>query len=301
VSLNPEVSVIIPAYNRAELLERAVDSVLSQREVGFELLLVDDASERPAEALYRRVEEGGHQVLRLERNCGPGAARNAGAALARGEWLAFLDSDDYWLPAKLARHLESLRASGLSIGQAEEIWYRNGRRVTPPKPHRIQGGDLFARSLKAVCVSCSTVMLTRELFQAFGGFDEELFVCEDYDLWLRVSAKERFEFCPEPLVVKHGGHPDQLSKVFPAMDRFRILSLLKGLVDGAFKGREEAVLSELFRKLNILSKGAAKRGKEETVQLCERIAELVSSGHLQQACFDAGKFQESRRHAEIDP
>jgi glycosyltransferase involved in cell wall biosynthesis len=273
--VKPEVSVIIPAYNRAKRLERAVRSVLEQGGVRFELLVVDDASEEPSEALYRELEELGHRVIRQERNSGPGPARNVGAKVARGEWLAFLDSDDHWLPGKLETHLSSLRSSGLRIGQAEEIWYRDGERVNPPKPHRIQGGDLFARSLKAVCVSSSTVMLKRELFWEHGGFDEELFVCEDYALWLSIAAQQEFEFCPEPLVVKYGGHDDQLSKALPAMDRFRILALLKGLHSGAFGEREEAAVKEVSRKLRILAKGSAKRGRVEAVDCCREIVEAV--------------------------
>lgn len=281
--MEPEVSVIIPAYNRAERLERAVRSVLEQKGARFELLVVDDASEQPAEALYCELEGLGHRVIRQEQNRGPGPARNVGAKVARGEWLAFLDSDDHWLPGKLEIHLSSLRSSRLRIGQAEEIWYRDGERVNPPKPHRIQGGDLFARSLKAVCVSSSTVMLRRELFWEHGGFDEELFVCEDYALWLNIAAQEEFEFCREPLVVKYGGHEDQLSKALPAMDRFRILALLKGLNSGAFGEREAAAVKEVSRKLRILSKGSAKRGRVEAVDLCSEIVAAVEESDYEGA------------------
>ncbi len=281
--MEPEVSVIIPAYNRAERLERAVRSVLEQRGVRFELLVVDDASEQPADSLYRELEGLGHRVIRQGQNSGPGPARNVGARVARGEWLAFLDSDDHWLPGKLETHLSSLRSSGLRIGQAEEIWYRDGERVNPPKPHRIQGGDLFARSLKAVCVSSSTVMLKRELFLEHGGFDEELFVCEDYALWLNIAAQEEFEFCQEPLVVKYGGHDDQLSKALPAMDRFRILGLLKGLQSGAFGARASAAVKEVSRKLRILAKGSGKRGRVEAVDLCQEIVAAVEESRFDSA------------------
>lgn len=269
----------MPVFNRAERLEPSVRSVLEQRDVSFEFLLIDDGSDQPAEAIYREVEQAGHRVVRLPENGGPGEARNVGAREARGEWLAFLDSDDHWLPDKLKTHLASLRDSGLAIGQAEEIWYRNGRRVSPPKAHRIQGGDLFKRSLRAVCVSSSTVMLRRELFWEHGGFDPEFFVCEDYDLWLRMAAREEFEYCPEPLVVKYGGHEDQLSAALPVMDRFRILSIVKGLGSGAFEGRKEVAVRELERKLRILSKGSAKHNRMNAVELCQSIEEAWSDGH----------------------
>jgi glycosyltransferase involved in cell wall biosynthesis len=273
----------MPVYNRQIKFERAVRSVLEQTDVDFELLVVDDASPGPAESVYREVEEAGHRVIRLTENIGPGQARNVGAKEASGEWLVFLDSDDHWLSTTLSRHLESLRSSGLRIGQTDEIWYRDGSLVNPPKAHRIQGGDLYRRSLRAVCVSSSTVVLRRELFWEYGGFDPEFFVCEDYDLWLRVAAREEFNFFGEQLVVKYGGHSDQLSKALPAMDRFRILAILKGLESGAFRGREEAALRELERKLRILSKGSAKRGRDRAVELCSAIGAASTDGDLESA------------------
>lgn len=280
-----DVSVIIPVYNRSLALRRAVDSVLLQKGVNFELIVVDDASSEPAERVFETVVEAGHRVLRLSENLGPGAARNRGVSESRGKWLAFLDSDDHWLPGKLEKHFNHLLKSGLSIGQAEEIWFRSGQRVNPPKPHRIGGGDLLRRSLKAVCVSSSTVMLLRSLFERSGGFDERMFVCEDYDLWLRISAREEFEFLDEPLVVKYGGDPDQLSQALPAMDRYRIFSILKGLRDGWFVRPEqgEAAFRELGRKLKILSKGAAKRELTRAVEMCAEIERFTSEGNWSEA------------------
>jgi len=286
-----DVSVIIPVFNRGRRLEKAVVSVLEQEGVDFELIVVDDGSTEPAEDVFRQVEDRGHTVIRCSRNRGPGAARNTGVRQAKGRWLSFLDSDDYWLPGKLQSHLHSLEESGLSIGQTEEIWYREGQRVNPPKPHRIQGGDLFGRSLKAVCVSSSTVMLKRELFSRFEGFDEDFFVCEDYDLWLRVSAAELFDYCPRELVVKHGGHTDQLSQALPAMDRFRIVSLLKLLVHEELEQAQVALArKELERKLRILGKGARKRGKDEEADMCLALTEEIQNDSLTTALVRSRKL-----------
>lgn len=270
----PLVSVIIPTRNRSEFVHKAVDSVLKQTDVDFELIIVDDASDDPPKPLYQRVESIGHRVLRQAHRQGPGPARNRGVAESKGHWLAFLDSDDHWLPGKLGAQLQSLDESGLQIGQVEEIWYRDGERVTPAKPHRMSAGDLFKRSLRSVCVSSSSVMLTRALWDQVGGFDEELFVCEDYELWLRVSAVAEFDLCPEQLVVKFGGHPDQLSRALPAMDRFRILGLLKNLDSEKFRDTEAAEF-ELARKLRILSKGSGKRGMTRVVELCSEITDSI--------------------------
>jgi glycosyltransferase involved in cell wall biosynthesis len=279
----PEVTVIIPNYNRHDVMQRAVESVLGQTGIEFELVVVDDASVTPPEALYQRVREAGHRVLVSPRRQGPGPCRNWGAREGRGRYLALLDSDDIWLPGKLARQWESLRQSAYRIGQVGEIWYRNGVRVDPLKAHRIEGGDLFSRSLRTVCVSPSSVMLERELFLAMGGFDPELFVCEDYDLWLRVAAHELFDVVTEPLVVKYGGHADQLSKALPAMDRFRLRGLAKGLKSRAFGSRWPAVRDELLHKAGILEKGSHKYGHVGAQALCRRLREAAEKGRFEEA------------------
>lgn len=285
----PEVSVIIPNRNREASLRRAVGSVLAQRGVELELLVVDDASDVRPDGLYEELQEAGHRVLTLKSRSGPGAARNRGAGEARAPYLALLDSDDLWLPNKLARQLESLRGSGLRVGHVEEIWYRQGRQVQPLKAHRAEGGDLYSRSLRAICVSGSGVMVESSLFSEMGGFDEELFVCEDYDLWLRVAARERFDLVAEPLVIKHGGHPDQLSKALPAMDRFRIRALAKGLRSGAFGKRWQEARDELQRRVEILSKGSRKRGIEGTVELCTDLSAAAESGDW--ACLESASLR----------
>lgn len=271
----PLVSVIIPSYNRCEMLSRAVDSVLCQNGVEFELIVVDDASSRPPATVYERVLTAGHTVLRQSKNLGPGAARNLGVKCAQGKWLAFLDSDDYWLDGKLSAQLESLELSGLRVGQVEEIWYRDGDRVNPPKAHKISGGDLLKRSIRSVCVSSSSVMLERSLFDEAGGFDERFFVCEDYALWLRVADLAEFDYLEKPLVVKFGGHTDQLSKALLAMDRFRIWALCQGCADGCFTRMREVALFELRRKIRILRKGSDKHDNARAVECCEQLDELV--------------------------
>ncbi len=271
----PLVSVIIPNRDRTVELGRAVDSVLAQVDVDLELIVVDDASPSPPNVVYESVRKSGHQVLFQPSRKGPGPARNRAAQVAKGRYLALLDSDDSWLPNKLNIQLAQLESSGLRCGQVDEIWYRDGTRVNPPKAHRITGGDLFLRSLRAVCVSSSSVVLERDLFWEAGGFDEELFVCEDYDLWCRVAADHVFDFCDQHLVVKYGGHADQLSKAMPAMDRFRILALVKAVDGGEFGTKEDLATTELQRKIGILRKGSAKHGRVEAATLCDRLQVAV--------------------------
>jgi len=260
---SPAISVIIPTYNRAGLLARAVDSVLNQTFQDFELIVVDDGStDRTAEVL------AGYQdrlILLSKPHRGVSAARNQGLTSARGEWIAFLDSDDYWLPEKLAVQVDFfLHHPQALICQTEEIWYRNGRRVNPGKRHVKPSGDIFQMSLELCLVSPSAVMIKKDLFSKVGEFDETLPACEDYDLWLRITAKYPVYLLKEPLVVKTGGHADQLSRVTPALDKYRIQALLKILKSGTLTvTQEKAARAELGRKAQIYGHGCIKRGRHQ--------------------------------------
>jgi glycosyltransferase involved in cell wall biosynthesis len=257
----PAVSVIIPTYNRAAWVQEAAASVLAQTFRDFELLVVDDGStDDTFEALA--AVDGQLDLLRLEQRQGVSAARNRGAAAARGEWLAFLDSDDLWLPQKLSRQMHYLKSHpDCAICQTEEIWIRNGVRVNPPKTHRKAGGDIFLQSLGRCMVSPSAVVLRRQLFEDLGGFDESLPAAEDYDLWLRVAWRHPVGLVPEPLIIKRGGHPDQLSRGW-GLDRFRIQALRKILQEPLLPPLyREAAERTLRQKGAIYAQGCEKRGK----------------------------------------
>jgi glycosyltransferase involved in cell wall biosynthesis len=255
------VSVIIPTYNRVAWVTEAVASVLAQTYGNFELLVADDGSTDGTAAALAKF--GGEiKVIHGETRRGVSAARNLGAAAATGDWLAFLDSDDLWLPDKLARQVEYLRAHPeLVICQTEEIWIRNGVRVNPPRRCRKVAGDIFLPSLRRYLVSPSAVMLRHRLFEAMGGFDETLPAAEDYDLWLRVAWRYPVGLVPEPLIIKRGGHPDQLSRQW-GLDRFRIRGLMKLLQEPGLPPRyREAARCTLAEKCRIYAQGCAKRGK----------------------------------------
>lgn len=257
----PLVSVIIPTYNRASWVTAAAASVLGQTFQDFELLVVDDGStDDTLEALASF--RGQATVLRRGRRRGVSAARNLGAAASRGQWLAFLDSDDLWLPDKLARQMAYLEAHPeLLLCQTEEVWIRNGVRVNPPLTHRKVGGHIFLPSLKRCMVSPSAVMLHRRLFQELEGFDETLPAAEDYDLWLRVAWRYPVGLLPEPLAVKRGGHADQLSRQW-GLDRWRIAALRKLLQEPELPDHyREAARSTLAEKCAIYAQGCAKRGR----------------------------------------
>lgn len=262
------VSVIIPTYNRAWCLAEAVDSVLAQELRGFELIVVDDGS---TDDTPRLLEGYGEAIRTLRReNHGVSAARNAGIAAARAELIAFLDSDDLWLPGKLRRQVEFFTSHPKAlICQTEELWVKNGRRVNPGKRHRKRGGMIFEPSLDLCLVSPSAVMVRRELFERVGLFDESLPACEDYDLWLRVSCRFPVHLIETPLIVKRGGHADQLSRAW-GLDRYRIAALVNLLNDDALNEVQgQAVRRVLRQKCTVYAGGCRRRGRTEEAEQYE--------------------------------
>ncbi len=271
----PQVSVIIPTYNRAGCLRGAVDSVLAQEFRGFELIVVDDGSTDETPQLLREYGSS-IRVLRQE-NRGVSAARNAGIAASRGELIAFLDSDDAWLPGKLARQVEFFRQNPeILICQTEELWVKNGRRVNPGQRHRKRGGMIFEPSLALCLVSPSAVMLRRELFEQVGLFDERLPACEDYDLWLRVSCRFPVGLIETPLIIKRGGHADQLSRA-RGLDRYRIESIAKLMADGCLSAAQRvAAAAVLTLKCRLYAGGCRKRGRHAEADRYEQLLQDVS-------------------------
>jgi len=258
----PEVSVVIPTFNRAAMVVEAVESVVAQEGLDFELIVVDDGSTDHTEAMLTRFGS----TLRYHRQprCGVSASRNRGVALSGAPLVAFLDSDDLWLSGKLKVQTRFMTEHPeVMISQTEEIWMRNGRRLRPKSRHRKSSGDIFRRSLELCLVSPSAVMIRRELFDLVGYFDETLPMAEDYDLWLRVAAEYPVYLLPEPMVVKRGGHPDQLSAT-PGIDRYRIMALEKLLQSGRLSPeQQEWTWAALRDKCRVYGTGCLKRGKKE--------------------------------------
>ncbi len=267
----PLVSVIIPTHNRAWCLREAVDSVLAQEFRDFELIVVDDGSTDETPQLLQEYRDS-IRVLR-QGNRGVSASRNAGVAAAGGGLIAFLDSDDIWLPGKLARQVDFFsRHPEALICQTEEHWVKNGRRVNPGKRHRKRGGMIFEPSLELCLVSPSAVMLRRGLFDRVGLFDERLPACEDYDLWLRVSCRYPVELIETPLIVKRGGHADQLSRA-GGLDRYRIESIAKLISGGTLTAdQRRAAAAVLQQKCRVYAAGCRKRGRMAEAERYDRLS-----------------------------
>lgn len=257
----PIVSVIIPTFNRASMVLEAAQSVCQQTFQDFELIIIDDGSTDGTVEELKKIARPFH--YRFQENQGVSKARNQGIQVARGKWIAFLDSDDLWRPQKLETQMRFFSEHPEArICQTEEIWIRNGRRVNPQKKHQKVSGPIFAPSLVLCLVSPSAVMIQKKLFDQVGFFDETLPACEDYDLWLRIASELPIYLIDRPLVIKRGGHPDQLSHTTPALDRYRIQALEKLLSSGRLSPEQVALAcQELENKCRIYGQGCLKRGR----------------------------------------
>src|ERR1700674_3389003 len=274
--MSREVSVVIPTYNRGSVFA-AIASAIAQRAANIELIVVDDGStddtwfelERTAAAI--RAEHADRVPMQTVRtvNRGVAAARNTGVALASAPLIAFLDSDDAWGPDKLACQIEYMRAHPqYVISQTDEYWLSNGGRVNPGLRHRKAAGDIFIDSLRTCLVTPSTVILRTALFRELGGFDEDFSAAEDYDLWLRILVRHEIGFIPEHHATRMSGHQGQLSATVPAIDRFRILALLKLLAGhDLIDIRRRAACEVLAEKCGIYAKGLAQRGRGDFASL----------------------------------
>jgi len=268
----PSVTVILPTWNRAEWLETAIESVLKQTFHDFELIVVDDAStDSTAEILDHY--SGKISTIIFEENLGVSAARNAAIVNSDSEWVAFLDSDDYWHPEKLQKQIkQTIIQQRIPIHFTDEIWIRNGIRVNPKKKHKKLEGYIFQQSLALCLMAPSTVLLRRELLEVHGMFDERFPVCEDYDLWLRLCAHHPVGLLDEKLMTRHGGHADQLSKSVWGIDRYRVQSITKILTTERLRPEDQsAAIRMLQKKCRILIHGFNKRYNLREVQNYEKI------------------------------
>ena len=267
------VSVIVPTFNRSGPLLRALQSIAAQTHSPDEVIVVDDGSEDDTQQIVNGKFPD--TVYLQQKNQGVSSARNLGINAARGEWIALLDSDDEWLPGKLASQLHLLAdMPDHLICHTEEIWVRNGKRINQMKKHMKSGGNIFQRCLPLCVISPSSVLIHRSLFDQVGLFDESLPACEDYDLWLRICASHPVAYVEIPQIIKYGGHDDQLSRRYWGMDRFRIAALEKIIKGGSLNSEDLfAAKTTVTKKALIMAQGATKRGKQEAAVRYRTIAD----------------------------
>ncbi len=287
MSIDSSISVIIPTFNRADFLDRALTSILGQSLQPDEIIVIDDGSTDNTQGLVK----GDYPQVKYiyQENKGVSAARNLGLSKAQSKWLAFLDSDDEWLPKKLAMQVEQLNQNqDIKLCHTNEIWIRNEKRINQMKKHKKHRGWIYDKCLPLCAISPSSVIIHRSLFDSIGNFDESLPACEDYDLWLRICAYYPVSYIEEPLIIKRGGHDDQLSRKYWGMDRFRIRALEKIINDSnlSLKYRTSS-LKMIIEKIRIYIIGAEKRDKTDEVddyterkKHYEKLLKATADNHL---------------------
>lgn len=262
------VSVVIPTYNRAGVIKRAVDSALAQTYRPLEVVVVDDGSYDETSEVLESYDDR-VRVVTNSRNLGVSASRNRGILAARGEWIAFLDSDDLWRRYKIERQLQFMMGTQSWVSQTEETWFRNGVRLNKKRHHQKPSGWILDQILEICLVSASAVMIHRSVFDTAGVFDPWMRVCEDFEFWLRVARYYRIDLLNDALVIKMGGHSDQLSRSTWGLDRFRIYALEKLYMElkeaegsvWPYGNIQIKVLESLIKKLTIVLEGSKKHGR----------------------------------------
>lgn len=260
-----KISVVIPTYNRYELLKRALASVFSQTHPAHEVIVIDDGSCDKTPQILQYFPQIQYYY---QKNSGVSSARNLGIKKANCEWIAFLDSDDTWAEQKLHEQVAFHKQNPkILMSYTDELWIRNGSEVKIPKKFQKFGGDIFEECLSHCIIAPSSALLHKNLLDEVGVFDEKLEVCEDYDLWLRIAMEHTIGLVNKPLMTKYGGDADQLSMKHWGMDRFRIESLEKLL--GMAKRHERIIRKTLLQKYALLLKGVIKYDKIADILLYE--------------------------------
>jgi glycosyltransferase involved in cell wall biosynthesis len=261
-----KVSVIIPTLNRINTLQRAIDSVIAQSFKSIEIIVVDNGSSDGSVNMLKK----NYPTVKLihEHKSGVSASRNKGIMYAKNTWIAFLDSDDAWDQKKLEKQINLLHNSHdkYRLIHTNEIWIRNGKKINQMKKHQKFGGYIFNECLSLCCISPSSVLIDRSIFDDMGLFNENLPVCEDYDMWLRICSKEAVLFIDEKLTFKYGGHKDQLSKSYWGMDRFRVNSIENLILNYDLNtDQKNKSMATLIKKLKIIINGAKKRNNSSVI------------------------------------
>ena len=279
------VDIVIPSYNRGEFLKKAIQSVQNQTFKDWKLWVVDDGStDGSFDTVVKTFSSSNFpmEFLDIKKNRGVSFARNQGIVRGQAEWVAFLDSDDEWLPDKLEKQLQFAREKPeLPLIHCNEVWFRNGKPFPQKKKHKKQGGRIFVPSTRLCCVSPSAALLRRSLLEKLGLFREDFPVCEDYEMWLRVTSRYSVGFVEEALVIKRGGHGDQLSRRYPAMDYWRIKALTPYLKDKNLSQEERDQVKEvIMEKGRILLKGYEKHQNFKNKREVENILRMAADYDL---------------------
>lgn len=261
-----QYSVIIPTFNRASFLQRALTSVLNQSLLPSEIIVIDDGSTDNTQDVVAAFSE---VIYIYKENGGVSSARNEGIKRAKYDYIAFLDSDDEWHVDKMYLQLQS----NVLVSYTDEVWVRDAKEIKIPKKFHKNRPTTFESELEFCNIAPSSVVIHKKVLADVGFFDEELEVCEDYDLWLRILLKYPIVLVDKKLIIKHAGHEDQLSFKHWGMDRFRVKSLEK-----LYRCSPRSVIEEvLLKKYALLLKGFKKHNRESEVIIYENKIQYIKT------------------------
>ena len=294
-----KVSVIIPTYNRANTIKRAINSVLQQTFKNFEIIIIDDGSQDNTEEVIQNLNNS-YIIYKKIPHSGVSRARNEGITISNGDLIAFLDSDDKWVNTKLQKQVQYLNNNTqFPACHTNEIWIKNGIRINQGKKHKKYAGNFFIPSLKLCLISPSSVIIKKEIFDQIGKFDENFNYVEDYELWLRLTSRYKVGYIDEKLVIKYGGHSDQLSRKIDGIEKYRMLALEKFIInnykDNSMRFYIFEAFNEYSKKFKIFTLGCLKRGKKEELEEFSRkfrkLKSLINKHSIQHKRLLKEEFQ----------
>jgi len=276
-----DISVVIPCYNRPEWSVRAIKSVIDQSYKNWQLIVIDDGStDNTYERISSYLESCDDITYTLVKtpNLGVSHARNLGIKLSESPYISFLDCDDEWLPHKLESQMSFLKNSpDLKWVYSDERWLKNNQLFNKKNQHCKFAENIFENSVERCFIGASTVVMAREIFNEVGYFNESFPVCEDYDLWLRASHQYPIGFISEELIIKHGGHNDQLSTKYKAMDYWRVKSSASMFVKVMDNKKKLAIKNFINKKAPILIHGFEKYNAPEKAKEIQSIQSSLSA------------------------
>lgn len=265
----PKVSVIIPTYNRAKLVDRAIKSVLLQTFKDFELFIIDDASTDNTQQIVEQFRDERIKIIRHQKNKGGSAARNTGINTAKGEYIAFLDDDDEWISTKLEKQIRFFERCKRNVG----LIYNWAEIIDEEKDSFVKlqckvRGNFLREILNRSFLPSPTVMVKKLCFRSIGLFDENFTSCQDREMWTRIATQYQVEVLPECLAITHkhsdfsiGGSPKKvIYGYYQYFTKFQKLYLQQGMK------------KELSQHLNSVAYKLAQEGYDEESKECFRLS-----------------------------
>ncbi|MEA3554834.1 MAG: glycosyltransferase family A protein [Campylobacterota bacterium] len=252
-----KISVIIPTYNRSEFIVKTIQTVLNQTVKVDEVIVIDDGSTDDTQNILKPFCDTNLNKIKYikQKNSGVSSARNLGIKISSNDWLCFLDSDDLWEDTKIEEQIKFHKQNkNILFSHTLELWLFNDKVIKQKKHQQKQSGFCFKQNISNTLIGASTVMIHKSILDDVGLFDEDLKVCEDYDLWLRILYKYELGIIEKQLIKKIAGHKEQLSFATPLMDTYRIKSLQKHLNSKY----SQDIKNIIIQKCEILIKGAIK-------------------------------------------